>query len=182
MRALFPVSCRTAADAYAGHGLQSVHEAPKPIDWAVESGRAASARSSLIGSAEVAPRYRRNKPELQPIFAAIAFAYRYLTPLRLQRHSCRTLVSVRPRHLLAGPIRSPGASCAASKAREELSCLKYCNESPKTRVCVSVVGIPSQRRCMDVSRGSYVGYGRGFHGCHDACNKYKAGFASRCLR
>ena len=100
MRALFPVSCRhgTAADAYAGHGLQYVHEAPKPIDWAVESGRAASARSSLIGSAEVAPRYRRNKPELQPIFAAIAFAYRYLTPLRLQRHSCQTLVSVRPRH------------------------------------------------------------------------------------
>ena len=93
MRALFPVSCRTAADAYAGHGLQYVHEAPKPIDWAVESGRAASARSSLIGSAEVAPRYRRNKPELQPIFAAIAFAYRYLTPLRLQRHSCLTLVS-----------------------------------------------------------------------------------------
>jgi hypothetical protein len=98
MRALFPVSCRTAADAYAGHGLHSVHEAPKLIDWAVETGRAASARSSFIGSAEVAPRYRRNKPALRPIFAAITFAYHYLRPLMLQRHSCHTLVSVRPRH------------------------------------------------------------------------------------
>ena len=63
--------------------------------------RASVARPCLIRhsiSAEVATRYRRNKPELQPIFAAIAFAYRYLAPLRLQRHSCRTLVSVRPRH------------------------------------------------------------------------------------
>ena len=51
----------------------------------------------------------------------------------------------------------------------------------KARVCATVVGIPSQRRCMDVCRGSYVGYGRGLHECHDACNKYKAGLASRCL-
>ena len=38
-----------------------------------------------------------------------------------------------PRHAAVdfwpGPIRSLGASCAASKAREELSCFKYCNES-----------------------------------------------------
>jgi hypothetical protein len=38
-----------------------------------------------------------------------------------------------PRHAVVdfwpGPIRSLGASCAASKAREELSCFKYCNES-----------------------------------------------------
>ena len=32
---------------------------------------------------------------------------------------------------------------------------------------------------MDVCRGSYVGNGRGLHGCHDACSSYKALFASR---
>jgi len=46
-------SSQWAADADAGYGLQSVRKAPKPVDCALESGRAASARSSLIGSAEV---------------------------------------------------------------------------------------------------------------------------------
>jgi hypothetical protein len=44
------------------------------------------------------PSLPSDKPELRPIFTVVAFADRYLRPLRLQRHSCHTLVSERPCH------------------------------------------------------------------------------------